>query len=726
MKKSPFLIFVLLLAASSIFAQQPTPTARPADDQVVRINTDLIQLDVTVLDKDGKVVTNLRPEDFELYENGKAQKIANFSFVSKLVGGASTSGASTNTVSTTTGAVPLKRGDVRRTIALVVDDMNLSFASVYYTRKALLHFVDEQMVPGDLVCVIRTGGAVGALQQFTSDKAVLRAAINKIRWNPFSNIDALTSIGQTDSEITDKFSRESDQLLYGKQNTVIHPHDNIDQIQKQTLNASRNASMSAQAIYTQSSLGTLKYIIQGMKELPGRKAMMLFSDGINIGDESNNKSRAPAIYDFLQSVADAANRSSVTIYAFDARGMRAMTIAASDSTYEVIDGHRTQKLKQRERDFRDAQDGLAYLSNQTGGTALLNSNDLNGGIDRALEEQSGYYLLGYVPDAETFDPGKRKFNKFEVKVKQPNLKVSYRSGFFNNESPQPSAEVDADKAIARSLMSPFAENAITLGVNALYANDPTSGPYIRSFLHIDARDLSFSDTADGWKTAAFDVAAVAFGNNGVPVDHVHTTYTIKSKGATFDAMIKSGFVYVLMLPIKNPGVYQYRVALRDAASGKIGTASQVVGIPDLSKQRLTMSSLAVENVSIPTWQLITQGKIGNGTGQSQLKSTLLYDTVLRQFVPNSVLRYGFEVYNAKPANGAGYRFESQANILQNDKALIQGNVNKVDLDAGQVPRVSGALTLTDQLKPGEYALEINIKDLESKQTTKQLFPFQID
>jgi len=726
MKNLLVLLCTVLLGASSLFAQQPTPTPRPVDEQVVRINTDLIQIDITVLDKDGKVVTNLRPEDFELYENGKAQKIANFSFVSKLTGGAALNADTTSSVSATTGTVQLKRGDVRRTIALVVDDLNLSFASVYYTRKALLHFVDEQMQPGDLVSVIRTGGAVGALQQFTSDKTVLRAAINKIRWSPFSNIDALISIGQTDSEITDKFSRESDQLLLGKQQTVFHPHDNIDQIQKQTLNASRNASMSARAIYTQSSLGTLRYIVQGMKELPGRKAMMLFSDGIDIGDQTNNKSSAPAIYDFLQNVTDAANRSSVTIYAFDARGMQAMTIAASDSTYEIVDGHRGQKLKQRERDFREEQDGLAYLSNQTGGKALLNSNDLNGGIDRALDEQAGYYLLGYVPDAETFEPGKRKFNKFEIKVKQPNLKVSYRSGFFNSESPQQSKEVDADKAIAKSLMSPFAENAITLGVNALYANDPTSGPYVRSFLHIDARDLSFSDTADGWKTSSFDVAAVAFGNNGVPIDHVHTTYTIKSRGLTYEAMLRNGFVYVLMLPIKNPGVYQYRVALRDAASGKIGTATQVVGIPDLSKQRLTMSSLAVENVSIPTWQLITQGKIGNGTGQSQLKSTLLYDTVLRQFVANSVLRYGFEIYNAKPASGTGYHFETQANVLQNDKAVIQGNVNKIDLQPAPVPRVSGALALSNQLKPGEYALEINVKDLETKQTTKQLFSFQID
>jgi VWFA-related protein len=727
MKNSLLSLIALSFVVCGITAQQPAPTATP-DDQVVKINTDLIQIDVTVLDKDGKVVKDLTADDFELFENGQRQKISNFLFVSKTVAGA-TAGNSDDpaAAANTNSPVQLKREDVRRTIALVVDDLNLSFASVFYARKALLRFVDEQMQPGDLVAVIRTGGGVGALQQFTSNKQLLRAAIQKIRWDPFSELNALSPVSQTDTEVTERFVTESDQLVYGKKNTtVIHPHDNIDEIQKMSRNAAKNSRAAAQAVYTQSSLGTLRYIIDGMKNLPGRKAMMLFSDGINISESMNNKSTAPAIFDLLQSITDAANRSSVVFYTFDTRGLQSMSIAASDNTYEIIDGHREQKVLERTREFKDKQDGLVYMAEQTGGKALLNSNDLTGGISRALDEQAGYYLLGYVPDSDTFDAKKRRFNKFEIKLKRPGLSVSYRSGFFsndpgNNQKPQ----LDIDRQVADALMSPFSQSDISLNINALYALDPTSGPYVRSFLHIDARDLAFSDTADGWKTSTFDVAAVAFGNNGVPVDHVHSTYTIKSRGPTYDAMLKNGFVYVLMLPIKKPGVYQYRVALRDASTGKLGTASQVIGIPDLSKQNLTMSSMAVEDVSIPTWQLINQGKVGNGTGQTQLKSTLLYDTVLRQFAANTVLRYGFEVYNARSDGGKGASLEIEANILQDDKVIFQGNANKFESAAGQLPRVSGALTLSDKLQPGEYALEVKVKDLVTKQQTKQLFPFQI-
>lgn len=726
-----FICFAGTVAA----AQQPSPTPRSAEDQIVKISTDLVQVDATVIDKNGKVVTDLNPDDFEIYENGELQKITNFSFISKMAGGASvgnvgnTSAAQTNDSGSNSG--PLKRSDVHRTIALVVDDLNLSFASVYYTRKALNKFVDEQMMPDDLVAVIRTGGGVGALQQFTSDKRLLKAAIEKIRWNPLGgSIDSLTPVSQNEGEITERFTVESDQVASGnpKQYTLLHPHDNVDQVQLATKNASRNAVSQEAGIYMQTSLGTIKYIITGMNRLPGRKAMMLFSDGMAIASDSD-KSRASSIFDYLQDVAEAANRSSVVVYTFDTRGLKSMSIAASDNTYEIIDGHREQKVQVRTRDFKDRQDGLVYFADRTGGKALLNSDDLNGGIQRALDEQAGYYLLGYVPDADTFNAEKRKFNKFEIRVKRPGLKVSYRSGFFANDPGNAAVQqLTAERQMADALMSPFAQSDIALNINALYAVDPADGAYIRSFLHIDARSLTFSDTVDGWKTSTFDVAAVAFGDNGVPVEHSESKYTIKTKGATFDTMLQKGFVYTLIVPVKRPGLYQFRVALRDVTTNKIGSASQIVEIPNTSKENLTMSTLAVENVSVNTWQNITQGKVGNGPGQVQIPSTLLYDTVLKQFPAGSVLRYGFEVYNARHDGSQTSKLEIQARIMQNNKPMVEGNVNKfesVAQNAAPNPRVSGAILLKDTLQPGDYVLQINVRDTLTKQATTQLFPFEI-
>ena len=738
MKKIILLPVTVGLFLTVAFAQQPTQS--PPEDQVVRISTDLIQIDVTVTDKDGKVVSGLGMDDFEVYENGEKQTLTTANFMRKLVGGATIGGqnagaAKPGDVITAGPQTPITPGSVRRTIAIVVDDLNMSFGSVYYARKALHRFVEQQMQPGDLVAIIRTAGSIGALQQFTSDKRVLDAAIDSIRWNPLtSEVEALTPTGQTAQEVSERFTTESNVVAQrAGQDTSgrlsnMRPHESITQTKARDFNDLKNANPLQAGIYAQASLGAMRYIVQGMNELPGRKVMMLFSDGLEIASDGT-KSRNSVVYEMLQDLAEFANRSSVVVYTFDTKGMKSMSIQASDSTYEVIDGHRGQKEKIRTDDFKASQEGLAYLAKQTGGQALLDSNDLNWGIQRSLEEQSGYYLLAYVPDAESFDPSKRRFNKLEVKVRQPGLKVAYRSGFFNTPPAAPEMAISSpQRDLVKALTSPFTSNKIPLTTNSLFAEEDASGPYVRSFLHIDANSLKFSDTADGWKTATFDIGAVAFGNNGVAVEQKEAQYTIKAKGPTFDTMLKKGFVYVLIMPFKKPGVYQYRVAVRDTATGNVGSASQIIDVPDLTKRKLTISSLAVENVSMSIWQNIAAGKVGTNPGQIQVPSTLLYDTVLREFKAGTVLRYGFEVYNAKSDGQEMPKLETQAKILQNNAVVIEGNLNKVNLATQNDPghlKVSGAIMLKETLQPGDYLLQLTVFDRSGKQSALQILPFAI-
>ena len=182
MKKILFIAILASLAPAFASAQTASPT--PADEDVVKITTSLIQVDVTVTDSKGRIITDLKPEEMEIYENGKKQKISNFSFVSNV---RERSESTTGTGQKPGQSIPVpapKAEQVRRTIALVVDDLTLSFESTYYVRRALKKFVDEQMQDGDLVAIIRTGAGIGALQQFTTDRRQLYAAIERVRWNP--------------------------------------------------------------------------------------------------------------------------------------------------------------------------------------------------------------------------------------------------------------------------------------------------------------------------------------------------------------------------------------------------------------------------------------------------------------------------------------------------------------------------------------------------------------
>ena len=737
--KKLFCFFALILSiCGAVFGQSTNPTP-PAGEEVVKITTNLIQIDVTVTDKNGKTVPGLGRDDFEVYENGELQNISNFSFVS----GAATAGA-TVTGGETSGsgqpargpAAPLTRIQVRRAIAIVVDDLNLSFESVFSTRIALRKFVNEQMQPNDLVAVIRTGGGVGALQQFTSDKRLLLAAIEKIRWNPLgtAGLDAVPPVEQDAQDITERTAADLNSLPSnggaGNSGRISgRKRPNLTTEKAKDYNDTRNFNEFSEGTNAINALGTIKYIIKGMSELPGRKAMMLFSDGLRIQSDST-KSKSDGVLSYLEQVVDTANRSSVVIYTFDTRGLRSLGLQAVDTNNELTEKKRDEKVAERLVNFNQTQDGLAYFARQTGGKALLNSNNLNFGMERVLEEQSGYYLLAYQPDSDTFDPAKRRFNKLEVKLKRPGLKAAYRSGFFNSvdSGPGTSPAVNAEQQMAKALTSPFARNDIAISLNALYADDPADGGYVRSFVHIDASKLKFTTDAEGWNKATFDIAAVTFGDNGLPVEKQETKYTIKSRGPTHDAMLRNGFVYVLIMPVKQSGVYQYRVALRDIDTGKIGSASQILEIPDLSKRKLTTSSMAVENVSMATWKNITDGKVGNAPGQMQVTSTLLYDTVLRQFPAGTVLRYGFEVYNAKTDGGHMPQLETQTKIFQNNQAMVVGNVMKFN-PAGQADprhlRISGNMMLKDTLPAGDYALQVMVRDLNSKQTTTQVFPFEI-
>src|SRR6185436_13204007 len=177
MKKQRLLAVALMMCLVSVSVGQQEQ--KPTEGDVVRITTNLVQIDAVITDKNGNLVTDFKPEELQLFEDKRAQKITHFSYV------APPPSKSTLPTSNRTPGVPpdrLRPEDVRRTIALVVDDLGLSFQSTHFVRRALRQFVDQQMQAGDLVAIIRTSGGIGALQQFTSDRRQLYAAIDHIKW----------------------------------------------------------------------------------------------------------------------------------------------------------------------------------------------------------------------------------------------------------------------------------------------------------------------------------------------------------------------------------------------------------------------------------------------------------------------------------------------------------------------------------------------------------------
>lgn len=709
MKKILFTICLVSAFCLSGFAQTPTPTPT-ADDDVVKISTNLIQLDVTVTDKKGNVIGDLKPEEIEIYENGEKQNITNFSFI------AATSETVTKKPKTDQPNVLLppqavRPEQVRRTIALVVDDLTLSFASTEWVRQALKKFVNEQMQDGDLVAIIRTGAGIGALQQFTGDKRQLLAAIEKVRFNlsGTSKIGVFNPIEPTLGEL----SGQSEERINAERN------------------ADREINELRESVFASGTLGAVNYIVRGMRDLPGRKSIMLLSDGFRLFTrDENGFPQGARILDQLRRLTDLANRASVVIYTIDARGLVVGGLTAEDNVSGLSSDQVEQRLSDRRNELFDTQEGLNYLARQTGGFSIINNNDISGGIRRVLNDQS-YYLVGYEPDDETFDAKTRRYNKIVIKVKREGARVRYRSGFFgiSDDKIQKPTNLTASQTILNALTSPFAVNDIPIRLNALFAGDEKEQSFVRSYVHIKGSDLSFTKEADGSYKTAFDLVALSFGDNGAITDELSKTYNLTAKDDIYKRIKEKGFVYYFTFPIKKSGGYQMRVAIRDRATNKVGSANQFIEVPNLKKDRLTLSGIVLENFTAAQWTKITADPKSYETVREDTDP--LTDTSLRQFKRGTILRFVYEIYNAKIAAGQKSNLTIQTKIFRDGKLFFEGEPKPFD-DGGQTVAQSlkavGVLSLGREMQAGDYILQIVVTDNLAKEKRKianQFVQFEI-
>ncbi len=716
------LVFALILI-SQAFSQTPEKKDSNVDDDIVKISTNLIQLDVTVTDKNGKIVSDLKSEDFEIFENNKKQNITNFSFISaNEPGPRAKKSKNKNSISVPIPPPKIRRSQAKRTIALVVDDLTLSFASTFWVKKALKKFVDEQMQQGDLVAIIRTGDGIGALQQFTTDKRQLYAAIRKVKFN-------LKGAGRIST--FNPISPSLNEQLDGTMDRDGKVRDLSKEIDRDR-DAARDRENFRQSVYASGTLGAINFIVRGMKDLPGRKSIMLLSDGIPLFQRESDDRPVynSAISSRMHRLIDLANRASVVIYSIDARGLVYDGPSAADNVYGLSGGRINRKLAERSSYLFDSQSGMKYLASQTGGFAIINSNNINKGIRRVLNDQS-YYLLGYQPEEETFDPETRRFNKISIKVKRKNTKVRYRSGFFGiseEEIKKPVVETPIQKML-NAITSPFAVNEITMSMNNIFVSDENQKLYIQSYLHIDAKDLSFKKESENKYKVVFDLAALVFGNNGKIVSESTKNYTLITSSENYEKIMKKGFVYNYTIPFEKSGGYQVRLALRDVETNKVGSANQFVEVPNIKKRRLTLSGIILERMSVKQWLQISKDA---ATYQTIRKNTTpQIDTARRHFSRGSILRAGVGIYNAKGSARRKPDLNARLRIIRDGKIYYESEDTPINPSLSASFRdinKTFVITLGEKMQLGDYILQIIVTDKLAKrkrQVATQFVQFEI-
>ena len=729
---TPLLLCWLL--SHHVFAQQPTPSPQTSDQSkpvpvrepkavdeqdVVRITTNLVQIDAVVTDKHGKRIIDLKPEEVEISEDGQARPITNFSYINLNSASPVPTPGEQKVGPTAAPLVPrrLRPEQVRRTIALVVDDLGLSFESAFNVRQSLKKFLNEQLQPDDLVAIIRTSGGIGALQSFTTDRRQLFAAVEKVKWN---------LIGRSEIAANPFISTA------GMMNTAEPGGHGT--IAKKEMEVEKRVADLRRDMFAVGTLGALHYVIKGLQELPGRKSVILFSDGISLPRGSAFEDER--IVDVLRELTDFANRASVVLYAVDARGLQTLGPSAGDSTSGLNYGQVAERLENRKLSLRDTQDGLIFLSNETGGIAVLNTNDLNRGIKRILEDQEGYYLIGYRPDETTFAniDGQSKLHHLRLTVKRPGeYNVRTRRSFYGRTEESSAENLTPGQQLGNALTSPFTASDIQLKLTSNFANSKTAGSILQSFLHVKASDLTFSNEPDGSHKATFDVAAVTFGDNGKIIEQYRYEPSVTVADADYEKVSKDGFVYSLTIPIKKPGAYQFRMAVRDTVSNRIGAASQFVEIPDLGKNRLTVSGILLTGVPLETYRKNSSVQFaGDKAEGANVHADPNANPAVRLFKTDQALVYAFNVYNAKVDKKSGKPLlTTQLRIYRDGNPIFVGNEEAfLPLDQTDPKRLLGAgvVQVGSRMIPGEYVIQIVVTDLLAKKkdnVTSQWIDFDI-
>jgi hypothetical protein len=377
------------------------------------------------------------------------------------------------------------------------------------------------------------------------------------------------------------------------------------------------------------------------------------------------------------------------------------------------------------RPFIGSLDSLKFIAEQTGGLAIENTNDLNAGLSRILEDQQGYYLLGY-----TASPGAPRSgwdqNRVKVRVKRRGLRVRARQGFFGpaQVSDLHTIPAPADPLLVAAV-SPFASGAMTVRLTSLFGHDGTSGSYVRSLLFIDPTDIHFELDAAGRHTARVQILLLAIGDSG-QVATWNREVPLALTEQAYRQVTERGLVVTVRSNVKSPGPYQMRAAVEDLASKSIGSASQFLEIPEVGPGRLSLSGVLLRG--IPENGQAPESRASRDT-PGGLGQSALVEPEVRVLAPGSRAVYAYEVYDG--LKGGDRQLETSMAVRYDGKVIYQSpftpmNAGAKSGDEVRVIPIGGELTIGSEMAAGAYTLEVIVRGQDKKKfERRQWLDFEV-
>jgi VWFA-related protein len=679
MRQLRFVTMFVALGGGVLIGQggSPTPQTVP-QTPTFSVNVEYVEVDAVVTDKDDQFVRGLTKDDFQIFEDGKPQTISTFSLVDIPI---------EHLQRPLYAAAPVEP-DVRtneqpfegRIYVMLIDDLHTYFGRTARVKASAREFIQQHLGSNDLMAVVHTSGPSDASQEFTSNKRLLLAAVDR------------TIGGKLDSPTitkTDEYNRTIDLRQEAGGSMPLNDPAAVER----TYNARQ-------------TFDSLRSLAEWFSTIRGRrKAILFFSEGVEFDLSNFQEPGSSLVMDSMREALSAAARGNVSIYGIDPRGLT--NLGDENITVQSFPDDTSLGInnKSMQRELFLAQDSLRQVSDETGGFAVVNKNDFASAFDRIVRDNSSYYAMAYYPPSEKAG----KFHKIEVKVRRPDVRVRARQGYVtpkpaSTDAAKPSAKAPAAAAanitvtpqLREAMSSPLPISGLAMRVFTAPFKGPAPNASVLLGIELRGRDMRLDPTDKVLVTYS------VIGSDG-KVRATATSSLAMAMSPEARAQIAGSGLRLLKRVNVPPGRYQVRVAAHDPGSGVAGSVLADLEVPDFEKLPFSISGIALTS------------------NRSAVEPTVKADESLQQvmpgppvaarsFSPDEELALFVEVYDNEAAKP--HKVDITTTVTSDDgKVMIKTEEarDSTELQGGRGGYGHAARLELKELAPGPYVLTVSAK-----------------
>ena len=614
-----------IVAAQAPSAPLPPPAPQEGPNVTFKVEVNYVEVDARVLDAQGSFVRDLTKEDFQIREDGAPQAVTTFALVDIPVARPEVPLFASEPIES--DVATNARDFDGRLYVFVLDDWHTSPLRTPLVRAAARRFIETKLGANDKVAIVTTSGMSDASQEFTDNRRLLLRAVDRFMGRKLRS----ATLSQLQSYAP----------------TIADPDS-----------AERGYNADA-------ALRSLKNVADFLAGVRGRrKALIYISEGIDydIHDVFSNRDASRLIEDAREAIA-AATRSNVSIYAIDPRGLTAL----GDDVVEIAGLGDDPQLRlgpaSLQRELQLAHDNLRMLAAETGGFAVVNTNDFATAFDRLVADNSSYYMLGYYPTNNRRD-GRRR--KIDVRIRRPGLQVRARDSYVEarGRAPAPAAPrvAGTPPALDEAVTSPLPLGGLTLSATAAAFKGEAPNASVSIVLEARGSDLHLN-TQNGKYAGRLELSAVAVDRDGKVKRSGRSTVALDLRPETFARVSELGMRFLSRLELP-AGRYQLRLGALSTESGARGSVFYDLEVPDFSKGPMTMSGLLVTSEAA--------GRVPTAQPDAQIADVLpAPPTTQRAFPIGDELAAFAEVYDNQLA--PPHMVDITANVLTDEGRVVFTN-----------------------------------------------------